>query len=294
MLGRGGHRDASRPQVQPPSRAGGPGLGGWRRRWSSPCGAGGWGASATAWGAAPWRPSRPCGLPWAARSPPRAWSAATCRCARLGPRGGVGAPRSARAKTGGAPRGRSSSRLTTFVGPMPASARRSPGPCRPTARARPRSGALPAGDGSRMDRSGLEPARGLAVSGAPGAPASGGGSTPRGGKRHGEGACADGRRPHGRCRGRHQGSEGHWEAVLPLSSRPLGPCDGRQAGLVYLPARWRDTTRSRATILCTQEYPMMPYGQEIWTHPFTNSYVPTSHCSLACLPPCYRPYSLSR
>ena len=182
--------------------------------------------------------------PWAARSPPRAWSAATCRCARLGPRGGVGAPRSARAKTGGAPRGRSSSRLTTFVGPMPASASPSPGPCRPTARARPRSGALPAGDGSRGDRSGLEPARGLAVSGAPGAPASGGGSTPRGGKRHGEGACADGRRPHGRCRGRHQGSEGHWEAVLPLSSRPLGPCDGRQAGLVYLPARWRDTTRS--------------------------------------------------
>jgi hypothetical protein len=36
-----------------------------------------------------------------------------------------------------------------------------------------------------------------------------------------------------------------------------------------------------------------PYGQEIWTHPFTNSYVLTIHCSLACLPPCYRPYSLS-
>ena len=48
--------------------------------------------------------------PWAARSPPRAWSAATCRCARLGPRGGVGAPRSARAKTGGAPWG-----VATFV-----------------------------------------------------------------------------------------------------------------------------------------------------------------------------------
>src|SRR6266568_2642785 len=26
---------------------------------------------------------------------------------------------------------------------------------------------------------------------------------------------------------------------LPLSSGPFGPCDGRQAGLVYLPARWR-------------------------------------------------------
>jgi len=36
-----------------------------------------------------------------------------------------------------------------------------------------------------------------------------------------------------------------------------------------------------------------PYGQEIWTHPFTNSYVLTIHCSLACLPACYRPYSLS-
>jgi len=37
----------------------------------------------------------------------------------------------------------------------------------------------------------------------------------------------------------------------------------------------------------------MPYSQEIWTYPFTNSYVLTIHCSLACLPPCYRPYSLS-
>src|SRR5262249_17891849 len=37
----------------------------------------------------------------------------------------------------------------------------------------------------------------------------------------------------------------------------------------------------------------LPYGQEIWTHPFTNSYVRTIHCSWACLPPCYRPYSLS-
>src|SRR5262249_58503757 len=27
-----------------------------------------------------------------------------------------------------------------------------------------------------------------------------------------------------------------------LSSMPLCPCDGRQAGLWYLPARWRDTT----------------------------------------------------
>src|SRR5262249_4256348 len=52
----------------------------------------------------------------------------------------------------------------------------------------------------------------------------------------------DGLRPHGRCRGRHQGSEGHWNAVVPLSSRPVSSCDGRQAGLLYLPARWRYTT----------------------------------------------------
>src|SRR5215510_13721229 len=29
---------------------------------------------------------------------------------------------------------------------------------------------------------------------------------------------------------------------MPLPSRPFSSCDGRQAGLVYLPARWRDTT----------------------------------------------------
>ena len=101
---------------------------------------------------------------------------------------------------------------------------------------------LHAGDGSRIDRSCLEPERGLAVSGAAVAPASGGVITPRGGKRHREGACADGVRPHGRGRERHQGSEDHWNAVMLLSSRSFRPCDSRQAGLVYLPARWRYTT----------------------------------------------------
>src|SRR6266851_6755279 len=30
--------------------------------------------------------------------------------------------------------------------------------------------------------------------------------------------------------------------MMTLSYRPFGPCDGRQAGLWYLPARWRYTT----------------------------------------------------
>jgi hypothetical protein len=32
---------------------------------------------------------------------------------------------------------------------------------------------------------------------------------------------------------------------MTLSYRPFGPCDGRQAGLWYLPARWRYTTTGR-------------------------------------------------
>ena len=63
---------------------------------------------------------------------------------------------------------------------------------------------LYASDGRRVDRSCLESERGLAVSGAAVATASGGVSTPRGGKRHGEGACADDVRPHGLLRGRRQ------------------------------------------------------------------------------------------
>src|SRR5438132_1050661 len=31
-----------------------------------------------------------------------------------------------------------------------------------------------------------------------------------------------------------------------LSSMPFCPCDGRQTGLLYLPARWRDTTQTGA------------------------------------------------
>jgi hypothetical protein len=64
---------------------------------------------------------------------------------------------------------------------------------------------LYASDGSRVDRSCLEPERGRAVSGAAVATASGGVSTQRGGKRHGEGACADAVRPHGPLQGRRQG-----------------------------------------------------------------------------------------
>src|SRR5881628_1058733 len=47
---------------------------------------------------------------------------------------------------------------------------------------------LYASDGSRVDRACLDPARGLAVSGAAVATASGGVSTQRGGKQYGEGA----------------------------------------------------------------------------------------------------------
>src|SRR5919197_103697 len=65
--------------------------------------------------------------------------------------------------------------------------------------------ALYASNGSRVDRSCLEPERGLAVSGAAVATASGGVSTQRDGKRHGEGAGADDVRPHGPRRGGRQG-----------------------------------------------------------------------------------------
>src|SRR5215510_3676711 len=35
--------------------------------------------------------------------------------------------------------------------------------------------------------------------------------------------------------------------MIALSPRPFCPCDGHQTGLLYLPARWRDTTNSRST-----------------------------------------------
>src|SRR2546428_9690417 len=56
------------------------------------------------------------------------------------------------------------------------------------------------------------------------------------------GACGGDVRLHGRRRGRCQGGEDHWEAMMALSPIPFCPCDGHQTGLWYLPARWRDTT----------------------------------------------------
>ena len=50
---------------------------------------------------------------------------------------------------------------------------------------------------------------------------------------------------HGRRRGRHQGSEGRWEAMRALSFRPFCPCDGRQVSLGDLSARSRYTTSLR-------------------------------------------------
>ena len=51
--------------------------------------------------------------------------------------------------------------------------------------------------------------------------------------------CLDDRR-----RGRHQGSEDHWEAMRALSSRPFCSCHGRQVSLKDLSAAYRDTIRS--------------------------------------------------
>jgi hypothetical protein len=121
-------------------------------------------------------------------------------------------------------------------------------PAPPPAPAHPRDGLREAmapryaSDGSRVDRACLEPERGLAVSGAAVAPASGGGSQQRGGKPHGEGACADDVRLHGLRRGRHQGGEGRWEARRALSSRPFCPCDSRRVSLWYFSAGLRYTT----------------------------------------------------
>ena len=49
-------------------------------------------------------------------------------------------------------------------------------------------------------------------------------------------------RPHGSLQGRHQASEGRWDALRGLSFRPLCSCDSRQVGLLYLPAGLRYTT----------------------------------------------------
>src|SRR5215510_11102507 len=97
----------------------------------------------------------------------------------------VGSPRSARVKTGCATSCRYSRRITTFVSPMPAYTTPPPAPAHQGHGLREAMAPLYASDGSRVDRLCLEPERGLAVSGATVAPASGGVSTPRGGKRHG-------------------------------------------------------------------------------------------------------------
>jgi hypothetical protein len=39
---------------------------------------------------------------------------------------------------------------------------------------------------------------------------------------------------------------------MTLSSRPFCPCDGHQAGLWYLPARWRDTTPPKSKAVSPQ------------------------------------------
>jgi len=41
---------------------------------------------------------------------------------------------------------------------------------------------------------------------------------------------------------------------MTLSYRPFGLCDGRQAGLWYLPARWRYTTRLWRTVKYEEVY----------------------------------------
>ena len=56
---------------------------------------------------------------------------------------------------------------------------------------------------------------------------------------------------HGRRRGRHQGSEGRWEAMRALSFRPFCPCDGRRVSLGDLSARSRYTTYFQARLAFT-------------------------------------------
>lgn len=50
-------------------------------------------------------------------------------------------------------------------------------------------------------------------------------------------------RPHGLRQGLHQGSEGHWDAIIALPSRPFGPCEGRWESLWYLSAVCRYMTQ---------------------------------------------------
>src|SRR2546422_10069593 len=63
------------------------------------------------------------------------------------------------------------------------------------------------------------------------------------------GACGGDVRLHGRRRGRCQGGDDRWEAMMALSPIPFCPCDGHQTGLWYLTARWRDTTESAQGLL---------------------------------------------
>ena len=48
--------------------------------------------------------------------------------------------------------------------------------------------------------------------------------------------------PHGLWRGRHQASEGHWDAIIALNSRPFCSCEGRRGSLWNLSAVCRYTT----------------------------------------------------
>jgi Helix-turn-helix of DDE superfamily endonuclease len=112
---------------------------------------------------------------------------------------------------------------------------------------------------------------------------------------------------HGRLFGMVQGKANQWmHVLLPVllaALRALGDAPARS--LSALAQRLGVSEADAATgVTPLEEEPAhggtdpaaeaaSPYGQEIWTHPFANSYVLTIHCSLACLPPCYRPYSLS-
>jgi len=62
-----------------------------------------------------------------------------------------------------------------------------------------------------------------------------------------------------RRRGRHQGSEDHWEAMRTLSSRPFCSRDDRQVSLKDLSAAYGDTTRRQVSVAG-----VTPHPDEAW------------------------------
>ena len=66
-----------------------------------------------------------------------------------------------------------------------------------------------------------------------------------------------------RRRGRHQGSEDHWEAMRALSSRPFCSRDDRQVSLKDLSAAYGDTTRRQVSVAGVTPHPNAAWMMQV-------------------------------